>query len=110
MITRISEMKSGGVINTDVIINTKYAYFLIFVRRYGLIIPKLVKNIITTGSSKRNPKGNVMFNKNRKYFSVVKKVVNMSSDNDNKKLITKGNKIKYPKLIPTINRINSAGT
>src|SRR5699024_414079 len=82
--TTSCNITSGGVTNAPTISNMKYAYFLILRRKCGVIIPKLVKNIIIIGSSNKLANGNVTLSKNRKYISTVNSSLNIPSFNDNK--------------------------
>src|SRR5690625_3734554 len=97
MATANCKKTSGGVTNAPTINKMKYAYFLVFFKKFGVMIPRLVKNMMTIGSSNNNAKGIVTRNKKRKYRSTVNNSLNILSFNDRRNGKINFTNIKYPK-------------
>src|SRR5699024_4687059 len=79
------KITSGGVTMAPTISKIKKAYFRDRFKKFGVTIPKLVRNITIIGNSKSNANGIVTRNKNLKYRSTVNNSLNMSSFKLNKK-------------------------
>src|SRR5690625_1678415 len=103
------KMTSGGVTTAPIINKIKYAYLRVFFKKSGVMIPRLVKNMITIGNSNKIANGIVTRNKKRKYRSTVNSSLNILSFNESKNGKISLTNIKYPKTSPKTNKRNIAG-